>query len=81
MMTEEDEQRVMEMSGDIDNFFEQYLIEHQELPLLHFFSIVLARMTAISNATGTDAVYKRLLQEVLKIMEMKETANTSGNYH
>jgi hypothetical protein len=38
-------------------------------------------MTAISNATGTDAVYKRLLQEVLKIMEMKETANTSGNYH
>jgi hypothetical protein len=78
-MTEVDEQRVMKMSHDIDNFFEQYLTENSDLSALHLFSIVLARMTAITHAIDDSLSYKRLLQEVLKIIESKETNN--GNYH
>lgn len=79
MIDEQMEQDVIRMSHDIDNFFEQYLIENENVPLLHFFSIVLARMTAISQATHSTAIFKRLLEEVLKIMEAKELDN--GNYH
>lgn len=79
MIDEKMEQDVIKMSHDIDNFFEQYLTENENVPLLHFFSIVLARMTAISQATETTPTFKRLLEEVLKIMEAKELNN--GNYH
>lgn len=79
MIDEQMEQDVIRMSHDIDNFFEQYLIENENVPLLHFFSIVLARMTAISQATNSTSIFKRLLEEVLKIMEAKELDN--GNYH
>jgi hypothetical protein len=81
MIDAEIEEQVIKMSQDIDAFFEEYLEQNEDVSLLHFFSIVLARMTAISQATGTGTTYKRLLEEVLKIIEMKESANEHGNYH
>jgi meiotically up-regulated gene 157 (Mug157) protein len=71
MIAGKDEEEVIKMSQEIDSF----------LFPLHLFSIVLARMTAISNMTEISHSYKRLLEEVLRIIDMRETANTNGNYH
>jgi hypothetical protein len=80
MIAGKDEEEVIKMSQEIDSFLFEYLEKNQIHPL-HLFSIVLARMTAISNMTEISYSYKRLLEEVLRIIDMRETANTNGNYH